>query len=206
MKSTFIGGNVTNFLLESLPMPRNIRTLFSFLAVLLMSAVTLSTLERWQTKREERAAYEHPTAIVMLVAYEGDHFPGMDSTGSPQGEASGSFLKVGCQDLLVPFKIPVLSSRLPSVLTALMTYDPPAGLHNAVKEKDIFVKAVEHDATGKAIILLEGHPSFGGICDTPRFMGQLEETIRPYEKRFEIRLNNSESAYRCLVDMSGRCK
>ena len=186
-------------------MKRGLHSLLWLVLVIALSVAILGALDRFQMKREEQAAYEKPTATVMLVAYAGDHFPGMDSTGSPQGEASGSLLKVGCQDLLVPFKIPVVSPRLPSVLTALTLYDPPAGLHNAVKDKDIFVKAVEHDTKGKAIILLEGHPSFGGICDTPRFMGQLEETIRPYEKRFEIRLNDSESAYRCLADMSGRC-
>jgi len=137
-------------------------------------------------------------AKVMLIAYEGEPFPGI--------EQSGSYLRLGCRDMLVPQEIPVVSRRFPSVLTALASFEPPQGLHNPLKEQGILFRELTEDARGKTIIFLEGHPSFGGICDTPRFKGQLEETVKLYAKKFEIRLNGEEAHYRCIDDLSGECR
>ena len=138
---------------------------------------------------------------MFLVAYEGEgDFPGM--------QQSGSYLRVGCADMLVPYDIPVVSTRLKSVLTALTQFAPPQGLHNPLKEKGITFLGLQEDERGRDIIFLEGHPTFGGICDTPRFKAQIEETLKLYlmKQKFEIRLNSDAKAYRCLGDLSGRCK
>lgn len=179
-------------------MPRSFRTLFWLLAVLLLSAFVLNFLERREERQEYQSLEEKPKAMAMLIAYEGEEFPGV--------EQSGSYLKVGCQDMLVPYDIPVVATRLPSVLTALTQFEPPEGLHNPLQEKGITFKELQEDETGRTIVLLEGQPSFGGICDTPRFKAQIEETLKLYVKKFEIRLNGDAKAYRCIGDLSGNCK
>jgi hypothetical protein len=179
-------------------MKKGVPTFVWLVAVVALSAIVLWKLELWQERREQQNGYEGNKAKVMLIAYEGDHFPGSD--------ASGSLLNIGCNDLLVPFEIPVVSPRLSSVLTALRTYVPPQGLHNPFGEKKTNFDRVEELENGKSIVSLQGDPEFGGICDVPRFQEQLQKTIELYTKTYEIRLNDSEGAYRCLGDMSGNCE
>lgn len=181
-------------------MKRGFLTLLWLLLVIVLSAVLLSFLERQQERQEYQASEEKPKAEVFLIAYEGGQFPGL--------EQSGSYLRVGCADMLVPYDIPVTSPRLPSVLTALTRYEPPPGLHNPLQEKGITFRELQEDEKGRMVVFIEGKPSFGGICDTPRFKAQFEGTLKLYlqKKKFEIRLNGDAKAYRCIDDLSGRCK
>ena len=179
-------------------MKKGFPTLLWLLVVIVLSAVVLWKLELWQERREQQENYEGSKAKVMLIAYEGESFPG--------SEGSGSFLRIGCNDLLVPFDIAVVAPRLSSVLTALRTFQAPQGLHNPFGEKQTNFGRIEVTDAGKSIIFLEGDPQFGGICDVPRFQEQLQKTIELYTKNYEIRLNGEESIYRCLGDMSGNCE
>lgn len=179
-------------------MKKGFPTLLWLLAVIVLSAVVLWKFELWQERREQEENFEGAKANAMLIAYEGESFPG--------SEGSGSFLKIGCNDLLVPFEIPVVAPRLASVLTALRAFKAPEGLHNPFGEKQTNFGHIEVTDEGKSIIFLEGDPEFGGICDVPRFQEQLEKTIELYTKKYEIRLNGEEGTYRCLGDMSGNCK
>lgn len=181
-------------------MKRGFSTILWLLIVISLSAVLLNFLERREERQEYQSLEEKPRAKVMLIAYEGDQFPGV--------EQSGSYLRVGCADMLVPFDIPVVSTRLPSVLQALTQFEPPTGLHNPLHEKGIAFIGLQEDEKGRAVISLEGHPTFGGICDTPRFKAQIEETLALYlqKQKFEIRLNSDAKAYRCIGDLSGKCK
>ena len=139
-----------------------------------------------------------PKAEVLLVGYDGEQFPGV--------EASGSFLRVGCNDALIPVEIPVVSTRLQSVLAALSQLEAPEGLYNPIKEKGLSFMRLDEKRGGKAIVYLSGSPLLGGICDTPRLKAQIEETIRLYTDDFEIWLNGSAREYQCLGDESGLCK
>ena len=186
------------FLTSILTMRKGISSLLWLLLVITLSVIVLWKLEKFEERREQQGEYEKPTANVLLVGYEGEHFPGSAN--------SGSYLTIGCNDLLVPYAMPSLSNRVQSVLTALSTFDPPEGLHNPLLEKGVSFKGFEEGDRGKLIVLLEGQPTFGGVCDTPRFKKMIEENVKLYAKKFEIRLNGSESAFRCLDDMSGRCK
>ena len=136
-------------------------------------------------------------ATVFLIAYAGE---------LPEGRSEEGLQKVGCDDYLVPFEIDVSSRRMKSVLNALTTYEPPEGYYNPLREKGITIVDAEERGHSKVIIDLAGSPQFGGVCDTPRFKAQIEETARLYAKEFEVRLNGAESKYRCLSDMSGECR
>ena len=180
-------------------MKKGFPTLLWLLAVILLSAIVLWKLELWQERREQQQEVDVGSkANVMLIAYEGDAFPG--------DHASGSLLRIGCNDFLVPFEIPVVSRRLPSVLSALSAFEAPAGLHNPFGEKKTRFDRVEITDAGMSIVFLQGDPEFGGICDVPRFQEQLKKTIELSTKKYEIRLNGSEKNFRCLGDMSGNCK
>jgi hypothetical protein len=74
-----------------------------------------------------------------------------------------------------------------------------------VQEKGLKFRSLREEEA-KTIIFVDGELQFGGVCDTPRFKAQLEETIRLYSPKFEIILNDSASAYRCLGDLKGDCK
>ncbi len=179
-------------------MKKGFSTFLWLLTVIALSAVVLWKLELWQERREQQEGFEGTKAKVVLIAYDGEHFPG--------SAESGSYLRIGCNDVLVPYEMPVLSTRLQSVLTALGVFVPPPGLHNPLQEKGVrFAGLEEGDRGKKMVILLEGEPAFGGICDVPRFKEHIEKTVELYTKNYEVRLNGSESAYRCLDDMSGNC-
>jgi len=182
-------------------MKKSITSVASLLAVIILSALCLMLIDRWQTRRDRMntpgGSTEEQRATVYLVAYAGE---------LPEGRSEEGLKKVGCDDYLVPFEIEVSSRRLKSVLNALTQYVPPEGYYNPFYEKGMSVTNVEDRGRSTVVIDLEGSPQFGGICDTPRFKAQIEETARLYAESFEIRLNGVESQFRCLSDMSGDCK
>jgi hypothetical protein len=180
-------------------MSRPVTSILWLLTILLLSALVLQWLEGWeeqQVLQPEVPALTHAT--VMLVGYEGETYPGI--------EASGSYLRVGCNDVLIPTEIPVVSRRLPSILSALTGYQPPQGLHNPLRDVGLSFVRLDQGGGEEVIVHLAGQISLGGICDVPRLKAQIEETIRIYREKFEVLLNDSASAYRCLGDESGRCK
>jgi hypothetical protein len=172
------------------------RNLLWLLAVIACSALALSLIDRFEESRVPPVPDIKRTALAILVGYAGENFPGSDSD---------AYKKVGCEDSLVTYEIPVVSTRLSSVLNALAVFDPPEGLHNPMKEKKLAVVSVEETPRGMPLVRLSGKPLLGGICDTPRLKGQIEETIRLYHDSFEIRLNGSEEEYLCMGDVLGKC-
>jgi len=180
-------------------MNKTLRSIIWLVAVITLSAIALTMIDRFQGE-ENVPAEQDPArrASVLLVVYAGEEVPG--------GRDPAEFQKVGCEDLLVPYEIDVSSTRLKSVLHALSEFEPPEGYHNPLKEKGIRVVDVADRGHSTVIVELTGTPQFGGVCDTPRFQEQIRQTVKLYHEEFEIRLNGSESAFRCLSDMSGECK
>ena len=180
-------------------MNKTLRSILWLVAVIVLSAAALTMLDRFEdgqnVPNEPDAARR---ATVMLVVYAGDEIPG--------GRDPAEFKKVGCEDLLVPYEIDVPSKRLKSVLNALSEFKPPEGYQNPLQEKGIMVADAAERGHSTVIVELAGEPQFGGVCDTPRFMEQIRETVKLTNPDFEIRLNGSEAAFRCLADMSGECK
>lgn len=95
--------------------------------------------------------------------------------------ASGKL--VGCGDSLVSVKRHIAPTRYAMVaaLTELFAIKEQhygeSGLYNALFQSDLRVESVEVDENGIATVVLTGQVMLGGMCDTPRFIGQIEETI-----------------------------
>jgi hypothetical protein len=167
-------------------------------AVLALSAIVLSRLEQWELERAaDTDTAPKRTALVMLVGLSGENFPG--------SESGDSYTKVGCDDALIAYEIPVVTARLVSVLNALSEFDPPEGLHNPMKEKRLQVTEVDERPRGMVVVELAGNPQIGGNCDAPRLKGQIEETIQLYAEKSEIRLNGTREKYDCMANVYGRC-
>ena len=173
--------------------------IFWLVIVILLSIWLLNRLEAWQ-ERQLLIQGEHipgATVEVMLVGYEEENYPG-------KGEEE--YERVGCNDVLVPVTIPASSPRLASVLLALSRMNPSSGeLHNPMNEKGLVVESVEK-RDGVLQVSLVGDPQFGGLCDTPRVKGQIEETIKLHtDEEFVMLLNGDEKEYRCMGEGRG-CK
>lgn len=180
-------------------MNKTLRSILWLVAVVILSAAALTVIDRLEENQNVPPPPDlTQRATVLLVVYAGEEVP--------SGLDPAKFQKVGCEDLLVPYEIDVPSKRLKSVLHALSQFEPPEGYHNPLQEKGITVTDAAERGHSKVIVELAGEPQFGGVCDTPRFMEQIRETVKLTNPDFEIRLNGSESAFRCLSDMSGECK
>lgn len=168
------------------------------IVVVVLSAVVLAKLEQWEERRVPDAAPDvQKTAFIFLVGYAGEEFPG--------SENSESYQKVGCDDALIGYEIPVVSRRLASVLNALSIFDPPDGLHNPMKDKQMRSAGVEERPRGTVVVDLIGDPKFGGLCDSKRLKGQIEETIGLYTENAEILLNGSADEFTCMANVYGKC-
>lgn len=91
---------------------------------------------------------------------------------------------VGCGDSLVPVRRQISLTRNPivSALNELFAIKEQhigeSGLFNALYQSDLRVESVGVDENGIATVVLTGKAVLGGSCDTPRFIGQIEETVR----------------------------
>ena len=191
------------------PMRQKSSSIFWLLIVIVLSAVVLSKLEDWQNGRPPaQEVILNTTATVMLVAYEGEvieRSDGVAMAGYENEDFAVERIEVGCEDVLVPVRIPVVSTRLKSILNSLSRYEPSQGLHNSTNEKGISVKHVSGGKGENVIVDFVGNPELGGTCDADRLKGQIEETVRLYEEGAQIRLNGSEEDYECMRNVFGRC-
>lgn len=115
------------------------------------------------------AAPETSEVLIYLVALE-------------DNGASGKL--VGCGDSLVPVKRPIapthhaIVAALNELFAIKEQHFGESGLYNALYQSDLRVESVEVDENGIATVVLTGRVMLGGTCDTPRFIGQIEETVR----------------------------
>lgn len=93
-------------------------------------------------------------------------------------------IAVGCGDSLVAVVRPPVSSLDQPVRAALETlfaikqqHFGQSGLYNALWQSDLRVESVTLDGQGGASVSLTGSHLLGGECDTPRFKGQIMQTI-----------------------------
>lgn len=130
--------------------------------------------------------------------------PGLPSSAAPVGEPSATVgpqvtsvrfflvaledggqngIPVGCGDSLVAVDQPVEPTGEPitAALERLFSYKTAnvgeSGLYTALWQSNLMVESVQIDSSGKASVSLTGNYRLGGTCDTPRFVGQIEQTI-----------------------------
>lgn len=88
---------------------------------------------------------------------------------------------VGCGDsavsvtVTIPRTQGVLRAALERLLSAKQQFYGESGFYNALYQSDLELKNVTIDQ-GKAIIYLTGTVMLGGVCDSPRFEAQIEQT------------------------------
>ena len=105
------------------------------------------------------------------------------------GDDSVIGIPVGCDgDVLVEITVPIwetdsLEEEIAATLTVLLSYDDvnhgESGLRNALYQNDATVESVTVVA-GVATVNLSGSIPSGGVCDDPRIVGQLEETVKAF--------------------------
>jgi len=88
---------------------------------------------------------------------------------------------VGCGDSAVPVTVTipptqgVLRAALEKLLSAKQQFYGESGFYNALYQSDLELENVTIEQ-GKAIIYLTGTVMLGGVCDSPRFEAQIEQT------------------------------
>ena len=105
---------------------------------------------------------------------------------------------VGCGDSVVPVTVTipptqgVLRAALEKLLSAKQQFYGESGFYNALYQSDLELESVTIDQ-GKAIIHLTGTVMLGGVCDSPRFEAQIEQTALQFStvSNVEIFINDS---------------
>lgn len=98
------------------------------------------------------------------------------------GDNGTSGKQIGCGDSLIPvlWDIPHTASPLTDTLNALFSvksqYYGQSGLYNSLYQSALTVEGISaHD--GNFRVNLIGQTRLGGVCDSPRFVAQIKETI-----------------------------
>ena len=90
-------------------------------------------------------------------------------------------MQIGCGDRLIPVErqieptLAVLRAAMESLVNLDERFYGASGLYNALHRSNLSVNNVTLD-NGTATVQLSGQVSLGGVCDTPRFKGQLRQT------------------------------
>lgn len=121
-------------------------------------------------------------------------------------------MEVGCEDRLSKVVLELEEDKsqtdLAEAVVALLTTRSSAvkdyGVRNDVYAKGLYLDNIRTEAEGTRVLEFSGELSFAGVCEVPRFKGQIEETVKLYEDA-RIELNGSESNWECLGDQSGEC-
>ncbi len=118
---------------------------------------------------------------------------------------------IGCNDRVAYVKVHRGASTDSAVHDALMTLfsvkdSNYQDLYNSLWQSDLSVDKIMSSDGVTTEVWLKGKTQSGGVCDDPRIKAQIESTVSRFKPKFKIFLNGSESAYRCLGDMSGQCK
>ena len=130
-----------------------------------------------------------PTATPTAISVE--------PTSSPQttvliyfisvGDEGRSGKLIGCNDSVVPVEFEIQPSDDPvkAALELLFSYkDQMVGsekLYNALSFSNLSVDRIDTDPSGEAVVWLSGEYLLGGVCDDPRFIAQIEETVLAFD-------------------------
>jgi hypothetical protein len=107
------------------------------------------------------------------------------------GDGGANGIPTGCNgdDSLVDVTVPIwetdnLDAEIAATLTVLLSYNDynygESGFINALYNNDATVESVTVE-DGVATVELSGAIPSGGVCDDPRIVGQLEETVKAFE-------------------------
>jgi hypothetical protein len=122
----------------------------------------------------------------------GHEMPGAETATSYMvavGDEGANGIPVGCGDSLVEVTVPIwgtdsLEERIAATLTVLLSYNDvdfgESGLRNALYQNDATVESVTLDGS-TATVNLSGTIPSAGVCDDPRIVGQLEETVKAFD-------------------------
>lgn len=156
-----------------------------------------------EAKARERAA---------LLAANGDiavTFIVTENAVVPTGAEAGRV--IGCNDRVAVSRVPrvqVTSNEVVDALTTLFSFRDSNvnGLYNALSQSTFSALKAESKDGVVTEVWLTGEARSGGTCDDPRVKAQIEDTIAQFRPKYKIFLNGTEANWRCLGNMSGKCK
>lgn len=104
---------------------------------------------------------------------------------------------VGCGDSLIAVNRPVnptdqpIQAALKELFSIKELHFGQSGLYNALWQSSLQVISASVDGNGVATVAIAGQVQMGGECDTPRFKGQIVQTIlaAPRVKKAVVFLN-----------------
>lgn len=117
--------------------------------------------------------------------------------------------EIGCGDKLVQVKRTISpadaseSSMIAGTLNELFSLKQSdldeLKLYSAFMQSRLKLIGVSVDGT-TATIRMTGTVQLGGVCDAPRFKGQIEETVRMFSgiKKIKVVLNGTEDTYHAI--------
>lgn len=106
--------------------------------------------------------------------------------------------KIGCGDSIIPVDVPIIPTLgvLRAALTKLLSiktryFGGESDLYNSLYQSNLNIDNLSIQ-NGLATIWLSGTVQLGGVCDTPRFQAQLEQTVLQFStiKQVNIFIND----------------
>ncbi len=185
----------------------NQRILFHALAAVLVLAAGFGT-GMWYTRSARSPAVvpsPGPSGGAQTGMDQGDEPYAVEKGGLPTEGYALYFVAldddgahgpaIGCGDSLIP--VATVAATPHEALRALLSLNNAAygdDLYNAVAASSLFVDQITSDVP--PAVHLSGSVSLGGVCDTPRFQGQIESTIRQFPgfEQAQIFLNGEPMA------------
>lgn len=115
------------------------------------------------------------------------------------GSKQPGAIKIGCDDWLVPRAITLVAVDKKGQIVEAMTK-----LLGELKSK-LTIASVKDAPDGSFVLDLKGTLSFGGMCDPPRLINEVEKTVGQFGK-VTISVGGQTKPWRCAGDESGKCK
>lgn len=125
-----------------------------------------------------------------------------------------SGLEIGCGNSVVPEYVYVeaklagdyiddIETALNFLLSQKDTYYKGTDLYNALAQSDLVVTKVIYDELNNDIdINLDGELSIGGVCESPRIVAQLEQTVRQFGDFNDIVITINYEGLTELLDLN----
>ncbi len=79
-------------------------------------------------------------------------------------------------------------------------------LYNSLANGKLQVDKIQSTDGVNTEVWLKGEIKPSGACDGPRIKAQIEAVVKRYRPHYKMFFNGSEANYRCLGDMTGKCK
>jgi len=162
-------------------------------------AKQLSSDEKARVNLENESLANEMTVAMVLT----------DGAAPPAGAdiVSGTF---GCNDRIAFVKAPRESDSgdtLKDVLASLFAVHDATykTYYNGLADSRLEVDKIQSLDGVTTDVWLKGKISSPGECADPRIKEQIEATVRRLRPKYRIFLNGSETNFKCIGDLSGRC-